>query len=207
MSHDHPEDWDEHQAWEREWWGDCLNTFTEEVKQRTYASFMGLHAQVFGGCYPVYDLRGKNVIDIGGGPVSMLLKTTNRGPRCFVADPCIYPDWTTERYAHGGIQVTRTAGEDLEKAFDRDYFDEAWIYNVLQHTQEPEKIVKAALEVSPVVRMFEWTQTPITPGHPHSMTKKQLEEWLGSTGGEVYLDASKGDSCFGWAFYGVFERP
>lgn len=190
--------WDDDQEWEAGWWGNCVNSFGEESKQISYAHRMGLVNESRDGKWPVYDLHGKNVIDIGGGPVSLLLKCVNGG-RLVVADPCPYPKWTLERYTEARIEVIRVAGEDLPTAHT---FDEAWIYNVLQHVHDPAKIIAHARQMAPVVRLFEWVDFPPHPGHPHELKASLLEEWLGSSGSVEEMTGENG--CWGTAFYGVF---
>ena len=56
--------WEEANKWESTWWGDCTDTVNEEIKQRTYAKKIGLSE----------DFSDKTILDIGGGPVSLLLK-------------------------------------------------------------------------------------------------------------------------------------
>ncbi|MFH1554929.1 MAG: hypothetical protein ABII76_08730, partial [Pseudomonadota bacterium] len=74
-------------ATEEEWWGDCINTADEEAKQAKFAELMGITPVEGEGWFvPPYDLGGKSVLDVGGGPVSLLLKCRNRG-RCVVLDP------------------------------------------------------------------------------------------------------------------------
>lgn len=189
--------WTEHQEWERAWHGNCVNTFSEEAKQITYAHRMGLVNVPDNKRWPVYDLGGKSVIDIGGGPSSLLLKTINV-KRPTVIDPCVYPDWVGQRYECARIDYVVRAAEDLALAS----FDEAWIYNVLQHTNDPQKIVQNARSAARLVRMFEWVDTPPTPGHPHMLTSSQLNGWLD---GEGKVELMNGEnSCYGPAFYGVF---
>jgi len=122
--------WAEHQEWERQWWGACTNTFAEEAKQITYANRMGLVVVSDPtGCerWPVYDLGDKSVLDIGCGPVSMLLKTETTGEK-EACDPCRYPEWVEQRYAAAGIDYRQMPGEDVQHTND---FDEVWLYNVL----------------------------------------------------------------------------
>ena len=40
MNHEH--EWGEATVWEKNWWGNCCNTFGEEFKQLAYADKMGL---------------------------------------------------------------------------------------------------------------------------------------------------------------------
>jgi hypothetical protein len=192
--------WKEDQEFERDWWGDCSNTFTEEIKQLSYAYKMGLIVSSVGGKWPCYDLQGKNVIDIGGGPVSMLLKSENKGPLCRVVDPCNYPAWVRHRYETVGVGYFQVAGEEIK--YDA-LWDEAWIYNVLQHTMDPELIIKNALSIAPVVRLFEWIDLPAHEGHPQELKADKLDLWLGGTGTVEWLNEN---NCYGQSYYGVFNR-
>jgi len=209
-THDHTHTWDHHQEWEKNWWGDCTHTYAEEQKHVEYSRMMGLEIIVGRGQWPVWDLQGRNVLDIGGGPVSMLLKAYNRGPRCMVSDPCQYPEWVHQRYNIAGIGYRKYAGEDLKPSLERDLeggFDEVWIYNVLQHTQDPELIISNAWEFAPVIRLFEWIDIPPHEGHPHELKKVLLDYWLGSPGYTEWFDNSKGDGMMGHGYGGRFERP
>jgi hypothetical protein len=174
--------------YELAFWGDCLDTLGEEQKHRVYAPLMGVES----------DLAGRSVIDIGGGPVSLLLKCRNRGD-CVVADPLIgeFPGWVRERYRENLIEPWRMRGEELNASG----FDEAWIYNVLQHVDDPAMVCANARHAAEVVRVFEWIDIPAYDGHPHELTQDMLEEWLGGKGMTVTLAE---DGCFGRAFYGVF---
>lgn len=194
--------WDDDQEWERQWWGDCTNTFAEETKQLTYAHRMGLVNEPRNGMWPVYDLAGKSILDIGGGPTSMLLRTVNKG-RCVVADPCNYPQWIAERYKIAGVEYRVVAGEDLlDNMAEGEHFDEAWIYNVLQHTHDPAKIVYNARKLASKVRMFEWVDLPPHPGHPQELKAVILQDWLGSFG---TVELMNENGCNARAFYGEFS--
>lgn len=191
---------EEHDQYEREWWGNCVNTFAEETKQLTYANRMGLeNIGVHGGYAPVYDLRGKSVLDIGGGPVSMLLKCVNKN-LCYVADPCSYPFWTHMRYAEAKISFHKKRGEDASK---EDYkVDEVWIYNVLQHVDDPQLIINNAKSIAKTIRIFEWIDIPAYLGHPHELKEHLLNEWLQGNGTTEFMHEN---GCEGKSYYGVFS--
>jgi len=205
--------WDRAQRWESQWWGLCLNTHNEETKQFLYAHYMGINVVEKYGV-SAFDPMGASVIDIGGGPVSMLLKTqtvdqaarslvlTGMATRGFgvVVDPGRYPEWVYQRYAEAGIEVWQMKAEDLQPSRR---FDEAWIYNVLQHTDDPEKVVRAAMGISNLVRIFEWIDTPTNVGHPHTITRSFLDNILGSRGSVAELTGQS--SCYGRAYYGTFK--
>lgn len=191
--------WDDHQNFEAGWWGNCVNTFGEETKQLTYAQRMGLRRINTDGHWPVYDLRGQSVLDLGGGPVSMLLKCVNLG-RAVVVDPCAYPQWIGDRYAVAGIEYDRSPAEDF--AVPEERIDECWIYNVLQHVQDPEKIVANAMASAKLVRIFEWIDLPPHLGHPHELKAFSLSRWLGAYGNVEHMNEN---GCVGRAFYGAFS--
>lgn len=189
----------EPQEFERAWWGDCLNTFGEEAKQLVYAPKMGLVNTPLLGKWPVYDLAGRSVLDIGGGPVSMLLKCVNRG-RCRVIDPCYYPAWIGDRYFYANIAYERRNGEDFTQR-EKWLYDEAWIYNVLQHVEDPRKVIANAKYHARVIRIFEWLETPPSEGHPHTLHAHELNEWLGGVGEYGFVDEQ---GATGLAYWGVF---
>jgi hypothetical protein len=187
----------EPQDFERDWWGNCANTYVEEMKQIVYASRMGLTPVSDYGKWPVYAIDGPSVVDFGGGPVSLLLKC--RGvSNPLVVDPCDYPAWVRARYNAAGIVWWREPGETFHLG---DIYNEAWIYNVLQHVVDPEALVENARKSAHRIRIFEWIDTPPSEGHPHTLRAKELDKWLGGKGKTEYMDK---DGCYGPAYYGVF---
>jgi len=196
-------EWEKSIEWEEEWWGNCVNTLGEEVKQLLYAQKMGLiTAPTFKTPYR-FELNGISVLDIGGGPVSLLLKCENGG-HLVVSDPLPVPNWVKERYDAAGIIFYEIKGEDLlkerEEFNSKLIFDEIWIYNVLPHCENPKKIIENAKQIGKLIRIFEWIDTPIGKGHLSSLTEKELNEWLGGEGKVEQLNGI----AHGKAYYGVF---
>ena len=191
--------WEESQQFESAFWGNCCNTYVEEQKQHTYAQYMGLKLQQAGPCGLGYDMGGKAVIDLGAGPTSMLLKCIN--VKGTVVDPCTFPDWVYRRYSYAGLQSLIMPAEEVSRSSRE--FDEAWIYNVLQHTKEPWTIIEQCKKHSKSLRIFEWIDFPAYEGHPHALTKEGLESWIGQQGGTVVLNGENG--CWGRALYGHFH--
>lgn len=189
----------EHQQFERDWWSDCLLTFGEEAKQLSYSYRMGMPTgqHPYSGQWPYIDLHGKSVVDIGGGPVSLLLKCGHRGMTA-VVDPCPYPEWVYQRYTEAGITVYRMPAEEFNPS---GRYDEGWSYNCLQHVEDPERIVRRMREYCDVIRLFEWIDTPPTLGHPHTLTAANLEMWLGGRGSIENLNEN---GAHGKCFYGAF---
>lgn len=193
--------WDDHQDFEADWWGTCINTFGEETKQLTYAQRMGLQRVNTDGHWPVYNVRGQSVLDLGGGPVSMLLKCVNLG-RATVVDPCAYPSWIGDRYAVAGVEYDRSPAEDFAIPDGENMYDECWIYNVLQHVQDPRQVVHNAMQSAKLVRIFEWIDLPPHLGHPHELKAFDLSRWLGAYG---TVEQMNENGCVGRAFYGAFQ--
>lgn len=192
-----------------EFWQDCANTFHEEEKQLIYASRMGLYALKNCAHPPTFDLGGRSVVDIGGGPVSLLLKCMNKG-EAMVVDPGDYPNWVQDRYFSCGIDWKRVRAEAIldERSWDagwvrRRTWDEAWIYNTLQHVDDPSCVVHNALVLAKTVRIFEWIDIPAYEGHPHELRRDDLDRWLGGMGYVTQLNES---GAVGTAYYGVFSR-
>jgi hypothetical protein len=186
-------------TFESKYWGNCCNTFDEDQKHYVYARYMGLKQVGYS-----FDVEGKTIIDIGGGPTSMLLKTINLGNPNFtgcglVVDPLEYPKWTYDRYAAKGIDCLVFRGEDVIE----EGFDECWIYNCLQHTDDPELIIKNALKSAKTLRLFEWIDIPAHEGHPVELTRENLNKWIGKAGYTLRLAES---GCYGIAYYNVLEQ-
>lgn len=186
------------QDFEAAWWGDCTNSFGEEAKQITYAHRMGLVNEPRVGRWPVYNLGGRSVLDLGGGPVSMLLKCENLGSS-MVVDPCPYPAWVGERYDAVGIDYLQAPAENLAHLGS---FDEAWIYNVLQHVEDPRRVIKTAKRHASALRIFEWIEMPPCEGHPTTLHAADLNEWIGGNGTVEYVNEN---SAVGLAYFGVFD--
>jgi len=179
--------------YEIDFWGDCTNTFGEDLKHYTYAALMGMQHDGMWG----FDVGNKRILDIGGGPSSMLLQCRNlkEGKVC---DPIDYPNWTKDRYKTKNIDVQVIGGELINESG----WDEVWIYNCLQHVEDPQKIIENAKSAAKTLRIFEWINIPVHDGHPHMLTKESLEAWIGQTGNTNYINEN---GCIGECFYGVFK--
>lgn len=198
--------WQIAQEWERNWHGNCVNSLNEEQKQIIYAEKMGLTLFPTPKTPYSYNLKGKSILDIGSGPYSLLLKCVNF-KNSAVVDPLMdsFPYWVIQRYQYIDLETLNIAGEELHKsALNKagTVFDEVWIYNVLQHTYDPKKIMRNALGLGRVVRVFEWLDTPSNIGHPQTLTEKDLNKWLRGEGKAEEISRS---GAVGKCYYGVFK--
>ena len=184
--------WKKDQVWEANWWGDCLNTYGEETKQFEYAPKMGLEV-LSDSQGKFFLIGGVSVLDVGGGPISLLLKCRDRG-RSIVIDPCNYPPWITRRYKEGDIEYKRTKAEAM--SFD-EIFDEVWLYNVLQHVDSLEGTVRGCQKYGKIIRVFEWLEIGVAPGHPHNLLEEELNDLFHGEGKVVPAQRGK-------EYYGIF---
>ena len=161
--------WEKAQEWETAWWSNCSNTLGEETKQLLYAKKMGLQFFHDGKSPFNIDMKGKCVLDIGGGPASLLLKCQNLG-KVKVIDPMPMPNWVLGRYNLAGIEFEQKKAEDLA---DHGW-DEVLLYNVLQHVENPELVLKNAVAAGKLIRIFEWLDTSPSEGHPNTITESML---------------------------------
>lgn len=161
---------------ELHYWDSPINQWVEMGRHYVYAEKMGIPVENY--WFRVY---GKSILDIGGGPCSMLLQTWDADV-AIVADPCDYPQWVEARYTKRAIILLKERGENLPWIYR--HWDEAWIYNVLQHVDDPEAVIHSARRCAKKVRIFEWVDIPPYDGHPHMLTKKDLDSWLNVDGTE-----------------------
>jgi hypothetical protein len=184
-------------AFENSYWGNCCHTFDEEQKHFEYARLMRIPI-----VHVSFDAQGKSVLDIGGGPVSMLLKAKNLAHGT-VIDPLMdrYPQWVRDRYTEQGITFAARTGEELKMKADSPRFDEVWIYNVLQHVEDPAKVISNARLAAPVLRIFEWVNIPPHEGHPQMLMAELLDAWIGKPGTVTKLTGAHG--CNGDAYSNV----
>jgi SAM-dependent methyltransferase len=192
--------WEQAQTWEESWHGNCINSFHEEEKQLVYAEKMGLIRTPTPKTPYNFDLQGKSILDIGGGECSLLLKCVNYS-NAMVVDPLMskYPEWVISRYNTANIKTLTSKGEDIKI---EDSFDECWIYNVLEHCENPEKVIKNALRLGNIVRAFEWINTTTNIGHIHSLTEEKLNKWFE---GEGKVEDINKNGAVGTAWYGIFK--
>lgn len=162
------DEWIKCQIYEKESWGNSVylnNALGEIYKQNYYAECMGLieTMNVFD-----LDLDGKSVLDVGCGPVSMLLRSKNF-KRAVGVEPIMYSDDMLDIYKSHNITLYNIPAEEMD--FGDGEFDEVWMYNVLQHVYNPYSIIEKLIKYGKRVRIYEWIDIPAHEGHPHCLTE------------------------------------
>jgi len=186
--------WNSAQEWELNWHLNNPFIYREQLKQEVYAEKMGLELDC-----PDNNLQKKSVLDIGGGESSILLKYNNF-TNSVVTDPLAnsFPEWVRKRYEEHHLSNMPVKGEELSETG----FDEVWIYNCLQHTERPSLIIKNARKAGKIIRIFEWIEEPISPGHIHTLHEKELNSWLDGKGKTEQVNDR---GCHGLCYYGIFK--
>lgn len=162
--------WQSALKWEAAWWGDKpTERWTHEVeKQKTYARLMGLPSDL--------KMGKKNILDVGCGPTSMLLRAEHGGKSVGV-DPLPISKEMKKRYKDHDIRFFNVKGEDLFKDGNgtqtlREFlFDEVWIYNCLQHVDDPATVLANVVSAAKTIRIFEWINMGVCAGHLHNLTE------------------------------------
>ncbi len=178
-------EWEAASRWESEWHGNCVNSYQEETKQLEYANRMGLAVERDQRNNPIINFHNKRVVDIGGGPYSILLKGINVSGT--VVDPALFPAWVRSRYAAAGINFVSQKAEE----YCVGYYDIGLLYNCLQHTEDPERIIRNLRRMCCEIFIHEWLETPKSNGHIQTITEAQMNKWLdgyGTIGSERWSD-------------------
>lgn len=180
MTHNHTHE--EAQAEELAFWLSPGAELGEQLKQLTYAPLLGLNFEHDGNSPYVINKPQMSIIDIGGGPVSLLLKT--EAATKTVIDPCNYPAWVRDRYKQNGVHWIKDVAETYQPEL-AETADEVWLYNVLQHTTDPQKIFENVLQylkVGGVFRFFDWVETGTNVAHPISLTADDISRSMVAAG-------------------------
>lgn len=169
------EEWKECQKYERESWGNDIYITDDNVeveKQNTYAKLMEI---VTDEHFDKIDLQNKSILDVGCGPVSLLLRCKNF-KRAVGIEPLFYSEQVNEIYKKSNIELLQIPAENMD--FKTNEFDEVWMYNVLQHVKSPGAILEKLIQYGSVIRIFEWINIPAHEGHPHMLTAQYFIQKL-----------------------------
>jgi hypothetical protein len=99
-----------------------------------------------------------------------------------VVDPLEIPNWADARYRLADIRYVNTTAESTRELNQVNPLDEIWMYNVLQHVQDPERVVRRIRATGAHARLFDWVDTVVNVLHPHSISSSKLNEWIGALG-------------------------
>lgn len=176
----------------------------EQLKQLTYAKYLQLDFTHDGNSPYVINKEGLDILDVGGGPVSLLLKT--KADNKVVIDPCEFDRWVLDRYIANNIRYNKNDAESMKYTGK---FDEVWLYNVLQHTEDPAKIfdnVYKALKKGGTFRFLDWVDTQVNVAHPTTLTAEQINQWVEKYEQPLIKVNINENNATGTIVYGVFTK-
>lgn len=153
--------WEECQTWERNWWLNNPEMYPVEIQK----------GDIVGGWLGIRDMPTASVVDIGCGPFSLLQRV--KVGTGYAVDPIDYGPLEIG-YQIAGISRVLCRGEELTLYLGNTRFDEAWIYNCLQHVEDPQEILRQATQIAKRVRLFEWINIPAYTGHLQMLTLEGL---------------------------------
>ena len=113
--------------------------------------------------------EGEQIIEIGPADFPALAYCYNT-EQCKIIEPM--PSEYLKRF---GIEIIEEMAEDVKYEAT-----EVWLFNVLQHTLNPEKIVRRAKQQSQCIRYFEPIDYGVDECHLWNLTEKMFKEWFGN---------------------------
>lgn len=188
-------EWENAQKWERDWWINNPSCHAHEI----------LKGDIVAGLLGIRDMPTKSVIDIGCGPFSILQRVSVA--KGVAVDPIYYGPLEI-LYKSAGISRIISRGEDLVP--NGDLFDEAWIYNCLQHVEMPMRVIERAMSVAKRVRIFEWINVPPYTCHLHMLTTKLLSHLFHEAKWAIdceLVGKANHSGLVGDFFVGIYSRP
>jgi SAM-dependent methyltransferase len=189
-------EWEAAQAWERNWWLNNPQMYAIEIQK----------SAVVAGWLGIQNMPHKNVVDIGCGPFSLLQRFTVAAG-CAV-DPIDYGPLEIG-YKVANIRRVCCRGEDIGHYLSDERFDEAWIYNCLQHVEDPAAILQQAIKIAERVRLFEWVNIPPYTGHLQLLTAAILSQPFFDAGWDTdfsFTGRADFDGLNGDFYVGVFRQ-
>jgi hypothetical protein len=168
--------WEQAQAGERSfhcdekgWPSDLEERRIFEDNQRAfYAGLIGIGN---GTTRPI------SVTDIGCGPESLLLY--HPAETMFAVDPLEFLESDEERYKSSGI-IRRIVPAET---YIGQQTEEVWMYNCLQHTIDPHKVLGVVTaHAQKVIRIFEWVHVPTDGLHLHKLNEGMIIDALRAGG-------------------------
>lgn len=144
----------------------------------------------------------ENVIEVGCADFPAL-RYMSPLINCFIVDPMPSVELVRFVNTHKGVNLISHPFESM-KGTERLKDFEIWMFNVLQHVQDPEAFIALA-KTAKTVRYFEPIDTGTAPYHPHSFSKMDFERWFPGVN-NFYNE--KGNECFhdGPCCYGVYKN-
>lgn len=140
------------------------------------------------------NFRGLKVLDVGGGPSSILLRSNKNHSELHdgfsegvVIDPVKISEHQKLRYEYFGVRFIQDMAENITKYYSENYFDECFIYNCLQHVEDPIRILDGITKVSKKIRIAEPIHIPTDKCHLHTFTEDYFANYFDNDKWEIEM--------------------
>lgn len=185
--------------WEEAQIGEKIYHIAESI-EKSYNHYRDTYGHYFKYLGIEKDLAGKSIVEIGPGRIAGLLFCHNYS-KSYIIEPTEYED-IDHLYQSKDLEIIKETTEECE--FPK--VDEVWIFNLMQHVQDPDLLIKKCKENSKIIRFFEPTDLPINNEHPFSFSKQDFEDYFGNC---VFDYEPSGIPGFHGAkcVYGVYKNP
>lgn len=178
--------WERANEIESNYWG----IFTAELMtlkhQELYIDALNIRSDYFDVIDNSLNFSDKKILDVGGGPASLLLRTNNTKGNCHdgiiegvIIDPVIITEHQLDRYKYFNLNFINDKGENIDLYYnDKNHFDETIIYNCLQHVENPIEILDKITHISKRIRLSEPINASTDEAHLHEFTSKYFDDYF-----------------------------
>jgi len=160
--------WQRAQAKERNFHRLSYEAGVEKYKKGylQYFEHLGIHL----------DQQGKTICEIGPADFPALGYCHNYG-KSYIIEP-MHSEILQEYFIKACNDLILLQAK-AESCLHQIKVDEIWLMNVLQHTQDPDKIIWKAKRAANIIRYFEPINFGTDPAHLHNFTLEYFEKKLG----------------------------
>ena len=169
-------------------------------KENGYQHYKESYEQYFKHVEIDKDVGEKIIAEIGPADYPALLYCKNQGVSVIV-EPM--PSKTLEDICkENGFILEKELAEDAELPI----CDEIWLFNVLQHVMDPDKIIDRCKEASDIIRFFEPINAGTGPEHHHEFDLDYFRKHFGDCV-KHYPKNNEAINFHRWeCAYGVWKR-
>jgi hypothetical protein len=183
--------------WESAQIGEKIYHIQDSV-EKSYESYKNSYPYYFKYLNIDTNLSGKSVVEIGPARIAGLLFCTNYS-KSYIIEPTPY-EGIDYLYENKNIEIIKEKAESCNFP----YVDEVWIFNLMQHVQDPDKLIEICKKHSKIIKFFEPIDLPTNNEHPYSFSLEDYKNYFGdcvkvySFNGEIGFHQAK-------CAYGVYK--
>lgn len=178
--------WEKSNELESNYW----DIFTAEMMtlkhQDLYMEFLDINSDYFTKGDNSLNFSNLKVLDVGGVPISVLLRTNNGKGNLHdevlegvIIDPAKINKYQLDRYSFFKLNFINDKAENIKKYYsEENFFDECLIYNCLQHAEEPLIILNSIFFISKRIRLSDPINAEIGDCHLRDFSEKYFDSFF-----------------------------